>query len=64
MSELAKHLLVIITPAPIAFHELWASVETDEPTFDEVQAALAELIDSGKVEQIDATFAFRLVDAA
>ena len=64
MSELAQHLLTVIQRGPIYYHNLWDAVETDDPTFDEMQSALAELIDAGKIEQIDATFAFRIATAA
>jgi hypothetical protein len=64
MSELAQHLLAVIERGPIAYADLWAAVETDDPAFDEMQYALAELIDAGKIEQIDATFAYRIADAA
>lgn len=64
MSTLAQHLLTVIQRGPIAYSDLWAAVEHDDPTFDEMQMALAELIDAGKIEQIDATFAYRIATAA
>lgn len=63
MSELAKCLLTVIERGPIEFSQLWAAIPY-ENSFAEMQGALAELIDAGKIEQIDATFAFRVADAA
>lgn len=63
MSELAQRLLVVIERGPIEFSDLWAAIPC-ENSFDEMQAALAELIDTDKIEQIGDTFAFRIAEAA
>jgi len=63
MSELAQRLLTVIQRGPIEFSDLWAAIPYED-TFDEMQTALAELIDAGEIEQIADTFAFRIVEAA
>lgn len=63
MSELALCLLRVIQLGPIEFSELWAAIPY-ENTFEEMQAALAELIEKGQIEQIGDTFAFRVKSAA
>ncbi len=63
MSELAERLLAVIQRGPIEFSVLWAHI-LDDTSFDEMQAAIAELLDAGKIEQIDSTFAFRVAEAA
>ena len=65
MSELAQRLLAVIQRGPIEFSELWAAIPYDD-TFDEMQAALVELLDAKPplIEQIDSTFAFRVVAEA
>ena len=64
MSELAERLLSIIARGPITFFDLWCEIPLDDASFSEMQAALAELIDAGKVEQAGDAFAFRAVPAA
>ena len=63
MSELALALLAVIQRKPIHFADLWEEVDVSYG-FEEMQSALAELIDDGHIQQIDSTFAFRVVSAA
>jgi hypothetical protein len=63
MSELASRLLAVIQRGPIEFSELWAVVPYED-TFDDMQAALAELLDAGKIERMSDTFVFRVAEAA
>lgn len=58
MSELAGRLLAVIRLGPIGFNELWCWM-LDDTSSVEMLNALAELKESGMIEQIDATFAFK-----
>lgn len=63
MSELAQQLLQVILRGSICFADLWEAVDATW-TFDEMQAALTELLDAQKIVQIPDTFAFAPVKAA
>jgi len=52
MSDLAQRLLAMIQQGITGFHELWGRV-SDDVLFDDMEAALVELIESGKVQQVD-----------
>jgi hypothetical protein len=58
MSTLAKSLLFVIQQGPILFADLWAEIPYEQ-SFEDMQAALAELIEAGEIVQIDDTFAFK-----
>lgn len=64
MSELAERLLPVIERGPITFFDLWCEIPLEDATHDEMQTALAELIEAGKIEKVGDTFAFRAVSAA
>lgn len=63
MSELALCLLRVIQLGPIEFSELWNCIPY-EASFEEMEKALAELIEAGQIEKIGDTFAFRVKSAA
>lgn len=52
MSELAQRLLTVIERGVTGFHALWGRVD-DDVLFADMESALAELVDGGKVRQVD-----------
>ena len=47
-----------IANGPILFADLWGEIPYEQ-SFEDMQAALAELIEAGEIVQIDDTFAFK-----